>query len=250
LTGCILAEMNRQSSVHLVVSFPLRRPIDACPKCGATLPRVRRAETWVEEQLEGGWIAAYRLMAKAGRPLVAEVRLFPDDPPKSRGTGRWSEEPSAIPSEGVPGRALRALRLKVPLELFPRFLRSLERDRKLAKQMLGGHGIKLGSEMRRRRPGRAGRTDSYYLVWAVAYVKRLAAGSRRPVKDLTEHPPKVITGYVSDGDVTSEATVRDLIHQARVRGLLTGSPAGRPGGELTPKAERMLKRAASKRRRS
>lgn len=101
--------------------------------------------------------------------------------------------------------------------------------------------------MRRRRPGRRGRTDSYYLVWAVAYVERLAAGSRRPVKDLTERPPKVIRGYVSDGEATSEATVRDIIHQARVRGLLTGSPAGRPGGELTPKATQMLKHIKGKR---
>lgn len=234
--------------MHLLVSAPLR-PIDACPKCGASLPRLRRAETWVEEQLEGGWIAAYRLMVKAGRPLVAEVRLFPDDPPESRGPGGWSEEASAVPSEGLPGRALRALRLKVPLERFPRFLRSIERDPTFARQLLGGHGIKLGSEVVRRRPGRAGRTDSFYLVWAVAYVERLAAGSRRPVKDLTKHPPKVIKGYVSDGNVTSGATVRDLIHQARVRGLLTGSPAGRPGGELTPKAKQMLKHTGNRRRR-
>ena len=37
-------------------------------------------------------------------------------------------------------------------------------------------------------------------------------------------------GYVSDGLVASPATVRDVIHQARVRGLLTESPPGRPVG--------------------
>ena len=33
------------------------------------------------------------------------------------------------------------------------------------------------------------------------------------------------------------------------RELLTRSPVGRPGGELTPKAERLLKRAVNNRRR-
>jgi hypothetical protein len=119
----------------------------------------------------------------------------------------------------------------------------MERDPDFAQRLFSGHGIKLGSQMQRRRPGRAGRTDSFYLVWAEAYVERLAAGSRRPVMDLAEHPPRPIRGYVSNESEVSAATVRDFIHQARERGLLTRSPAGRPGGELTPKARRMLKRA-------
>jgi hypothetical protein len=61
--------------------------------------------------------------------------------------------------EGIPGRALRALRLAVPLKHFPRFLRSIERDPAFARTLLR-QGIALGSEMARRRPGRAGRTDS------------------------------------------------------------------------------------------
>jgi hypothetical protein len=50
----------------------------------------------------------------------------------------------------------------------------------------------------RRRPGRAGRPDTFYLRWAVAYVKRLAAGSRRPVKDLAENPPVRIVTFIYD----------------------------------------------------
>jgi hypothetical protein len=128
-------------------------------------------------------------------------------------------------------------------------VQNIARDPRFAKQLLQPRGIKLGSEMRRRRPGRAGRSDSFYLAWAVGYVERLGAGSRRPVKDLAEHPPKIIRGYISDGNLTSEATVRDIIHQARERGLLTRSPAGRPGGELTPKAKQILKQLASESRR-
>jgi hypothetical protein len=225
--------MGQRSSVHLLATAPR----------GVSGARNRYGrEAWVEDDLGDGWVAAYRLMMKSDRPVVAEVRLFPDDPPVSRGPGQWSEQASAVPSEGIPGRALRDLRLTFALERFSRFLRLIEGDPKLAKQLLGAHGIPLGARPAKRRPGRAGRADAYYLAFAMAYVERLAEGSRRPVQDLAEHPPKAIKGYVSDGLVASPATVRDIIHQARVRGLLTGSPPGRPGGELTPKAKDMLKR--------
>jgi hypothetical protein len=241
--------MSGGSLVRLSVSAPLVPRLDACPKCGARLPRVRRADAWVEQTIEGGWMVAYRLVVKSGRPVLAEVRLFPNDPGEPSGSGRWSEDPSAVPPEGIPGRALRAIKLGVPLKRFSGFLRGLERNPTFAKQLLGPFGIQPGSKIVRRRPGRAGRLDSFYLAWAAAYVEQLAAGSRRPVRDLAEHPPKVIRGYVSDGNVTSVATVRDFIHQARVRDLLTDSPPGRAGGELTPKAKQMLKGAKKRRSR-
>lgn len=231
--------MTSNSTLHMSVSASLR-PVDACPHCGKQLPRVRRAETWVEQRVEGAWIAAYRLMVKAGRPLVAEVRLFPDTS-RSRGAGRWNKEASSVPSEGVPGRAIGRLRLAVPLHHFRAFSRKILRDPTLAEQLLRSHGIPFATEIARRRPGRAGRPDSFYLGWAVAYVDRLAAGSLSPIRDLAADPPEEITGYVSDGRTVSEATVRDLIHQARTRGLLTRSPIGRAGGELTPKAEQLLR---------
>lgn len=227
--------------MRLSVSAPLAPRLNVCPNCETRLPRVRHAEAWVEQALDGGWMAAYRIMVKGGRPLVAEVRLFPHDRAETRGPGKWSEDAPDVPAEGVPGAALRALRLQVPLERFPKFLRGVEHDPKFATQLLGGHGIPVGSKVARRRPGRGGRPDSFYLAWAVAYVERLAAGSLRPVKDLAENPPTAIKGYVSDGSVTSEATVRDIIHRARERDLLTRSPKGRPGGELSSKAQRMLK---------
>jgi hypothetical protein len=98
----------------------------------------------------------------------------------------------------------------------------------------------------KRRPGRAGRPDEFYLAWAVAYIQRMAAGSRRPVLDLAESPPAAITGYVSDGDFTSPATVRDIIHEARSRGLLTKSPPGDRVVSSPPKAERLAKRRSGK----
>lgn len=236
--------MKPASTVRLSVFAPPRH-VDVCPNCGAKLPRETRREIWVEQPVKPGWIGTYRLMVKAGRLTVAEVRLIPDT---RQGSGRWSEEAPDVPPEGVPSRALRALSPTVPLERFPRFLRDIEKNHPhIAKQLLGGHGIRLGAEMARRHPGRAGRPDSFYLAWAQAYFERLAAGSRRPIKDLAQRPPRTIKGYVSDGDRVSEATVRDIIHEARERGLLTRSPKGRAGGELTPKAIRMLKSESNRR---
>ena len=58
------------------------------------------------------------------------------------------------------------------------------RDPRLATQLLGAIGSH--SAQASRRPGRAGREDAYYLAFAVAYVQRLAQGSRRPIQDLAE----------------------------------------------------------------
>jgi hypothetical protein len=240
----MVGTVKRLSNVRLSMFAPLRR-LDACPSCGAKLPRDAHREIWVEQPVERGWIGAYRLIAKAGRLVVAEVRLLPDT---GEGSGRWSEEASDVVSEGVPARALRALSPTIPQKRFARFLRQIEKDYpRIAKQLLGGHGIHLRSQIARRRPGRGGRPDSYYLIWAQAYVERLAAGSRRPIKDLAERPPRAIKGYVSTGDRVSEATVRDIIHECRERGLLTPAPKGRPGGELTAKAMRMLEREGARR---
>jgi hypothetical protein len=236
------------ATARLATFAPLPPDLDACPNCSVSLPQVLRREYWVEERLAGGWVAAYRLMVKGGRPVVAEVRLHPDDPPRAANSGRWSEDPNGIPAEGVPGRALRELRLRVAIQRFDSFLRTLRRD-PILRQQLRSLGLPLRGPVQQRRPGRAGRPDEYYLAWAVAYVERLAHGSRRPVKDLAERPPRTMRGYVSDESSASVATIRDIIHQARVRGLLTESPPGLPGGELTPKAERMLKQQDSRRTR-
>jgi transposase-like protein len=77
------------------------------------------------------------------------------------------------------------------------------------------------------RPGRRGRPDVFYAELAKQYVDLLAEGST-PTKDLAER-----LGY-------SASSIRDLIHQARRRGLLTRASKGLAGGELTENARRLL----------
>lgn len=76
------------------------------------------------------------------------------------------------------------------------------------------------------RPGRRGRGDVAYAAVAATYVGSLGAG--RAVQ-LTASE----LGY-------SPSQVRNLLYEARRRGLLTDSPAGREGGELTDKARALL----------
>lgn len=77
------------------------------------------------------------------------------------------------------------------------------------------------------RVGRRGRDDLYYARWAAAYTDALTR-SARPVADLaTRHH-------------LSPSQIRNLMHACRRRGLLTASPPGRPGGQLTSRAISLL----------
>jgi hypothetical protein len=85
-----------------------------------------------------------------------------------------------------------------------------------------------GDFLAMRRPGRRGRDDTFYAAWAARYVA-VCATTRRPYAVLVrDHPDH------------SERTIRDFVHKARSRGLLLGGSAGRSGGRLSAKAERLL----------
>jgi hypothetical protein len=77
------------------------------------------------------------------------------------------------------------------------------------------------------RPGQHGRDELDYALVAAKYISHL--GSRQPVVDVAEEL------YLS----TSQ--VRNILYEARTRGLLTGKGQGKPGGELTPKALDLLR---------
>jgi hypothetical protein len=79
------------------------------------------------------------------------------------------------------------------------------------------------------RPGRAGHPDKLYASVASMYAYALDQGSHHPVVDVAERMR------------LSRARVRDLLHEARRRGLLTSPPQGHAGGELTARADEILK---------
>ena len=74
------------------------------------------------------------------------------------------------------------------------------------------------------------------------YVEAVAGESAHPVRDVTERLAKERNEHYS------EASVRALIHQARRRELLTRSPRGQAGGQLTDKAIALLTRKENEER--
>lgn len=194
---------------------------------------------WVERDLPvAGWRVAGLFLHRDGTDVLVELRLFPapddddnddfEDEDNERRLGEWSRTIEAVDptSGGIAARHLRAVRLR-SLDAFgsnvAEFLAGVEGQRaRRAKRMA----------VKPERAGRAGRADIYYAAWAARYVEVLPQGS--PIKRLAgQHELK-------------ESQIRDLIHKARVRGLLTRVPQGRAGGALTDKAIALLDESTKK----
>jgi hypothetical protein len=212
-----------------------------CPSCGEPLRTRHVSEAWIEVEAEPGWIASYRIAVKDGKPLIAEVRVFPGKV-VNRTPGQWSNDAEAVPGGGLSSRVLRALHLGEPRSLFPKFMRNLQRrsGRESADWILAPFGIRrTDRRLGGHRPGRAGRPDEFYLIWAVAYLERVDEGNPQPVKDLANDPPESIARFISAANPSVE-TVRGFLNEARDRGLLTRPPSGKPGGRLTARALRII----------
>ncbi len=78
------------------------------------------------------------------------------------------------------------------------------------------------------RPGRRGRDDRAYAEIAALYVDEVLSGANGAVKRLAAR-----LHY-------SPSQIRSVLYAARRRGLLTESPNGKAGGELTEKARRLI----------
>ena len=79
------------------------------------------------------------------------------------------------------------------------------------------------------KPGRRGRPDIDYAVWADRYVDANRRSGGKPMPYLTERFP----GYSTD-------SLRAILNKARRRGLLSAAESGKAGGHLLPKATELL----------
>lgn len=194
-------------------------------------------EVWYEVPLPEGWVGAYRLLPHEGHPLVAEVRVFLDEPGRRTYPGRWSAEQlggrAPAPSHGLTTAALRKLRVATDLEAAARMIRSPQFRKKLKALFPAETGyVDRTVGIMRQRPARRGRprtSDAELAEWARDYVEQLSE-SRRPIAALA-----------SQWKVRPE-TVRDRVHRARSAGMLTPTVRGRASGELTEKAKAILRR--------
>ena len=207
-------------------------------------PSVRAVHRWEGDQLvrelwvevpHGDWLAAYRFLPVDGRPVLAEVRVFPAES-VPRDPGRWSEQ--AVPEGGVPARVLRELRTSVADEVRRHVLQQLAGKRGAAwildsfgLQRMGFTEAILDAP---HRPGRRGRDEAFYASIAVRYAVLVATGTRTPIQDLAKE-------LVGQGEWFSPESVRQLVTKARARGLLTEAPPGRAGGVATERAWELVK---------
>ena len=176
----------------------------------------------------GGWYVSAVFLRDRDELVMAELKVFPGPEgaetrrAQRRRPGEWSGRPEALdalPDGGVSARLLRCIRLT---DLHQLVADSLAQGAELSPRV-SALTAQIG------RPGGAVRSDRYYAEWAFAYAKKLAEGSRSPIKDLAAEHDK------------TQGQVRDLIHDARVRGLLTKERQGRAAGSLTSKAIQLLR---------
>jgi hypothetical protein len=162
------------------------------------------------------WFAYARFRVVDGQLQLAEIRVFPgfDRIGLTKGSRKWPPIGAVtgwVPADDLVTPVLRGLPMRtlriVALESLERFSSDAKGD--------------LASPIKR--PGRAGRSDLFYAEWASRYAER--AGVRAPIVELAREYG------------LRREQVRDVIHQARERGLL-GS--GR-SGLLTDKAKSILK---------
>ena len=111
----------------------------------------------------------------------------------------------------------------------PYFEAELERV-KLGKPLIHHAGYHVADALKEpRRPGRRGRSNEFFAAFAAEYIELIHQGSKRPVQELAERRN------------LSADYVRDVLNQARNRGLLTRPRNGCAGGQLTGKALALLR---------
>jgi hypothetical protein len=199
--------------------------------------RVLKGDVWVEVPLNAEWRAAARLVAQDGQMVLAEVRVFPLEPgPRSLLGGHWSAEllgaRASVPAGGLTARTLRSVRLGEYQKQFRQILAWLREryGRKLFEQdAIQALGLTPPDEARPRPARRAGRPDRFYAGLAAQYVAMVERGSRRPVAEIAAR-----RGLPA-------ARVRDMLHEARERKLLTPGFPGKSAGALMPRAEGLVK---------
>jgi hypothetical protein len=192
-------------------------------------------EWWVETPLDGRWQAHVRFMlGRDGIPVVAEVRVFPDEfddngiarfDNATHAAGEWSQDPDHVPDGGLPTRTLRSLRLGDARSFFDEMLRQRAEDANFKRHLPESPFLRPETlaSVAAKRPGPAGRQDHDYAAIAARYLAHVQAGDPTPITTLATDLGR------------PKSHVRELLTTARRRGLLSRTQRGRAGGRLTDK---------------
>lgn len=98
--------------------------------------------------------------------------------------------------------------------------------------VVGNLGVGLTVPIRR--PGRKGSDPVAYADWAARYVRAVAIDERRPAR-------VIVNEAAAKGEHLTLRQVNNAVRRARDLGLLTASPPGKAGGELTATAVELLR---------
>ena len=272
--GCVTP---KDQWVLPLLSFRYR--IGTFERMSFTLAAAFDGSVWTIERLGDAWVALYRFEAQDGYPALAELRVIPTpdfdahlaqrfeqagglpegvelSDLNSASQDAWRDvirgelPPGTAPAGGLTARRLRSgLHVGEAQEQARRLLEIVGRKVTWARDpdaprglgLAGGTWSSLGyrpeAVQEPRRPGRRGHGDLYYIEYAARYVAALDRGSSKAVAEVAEELSR-------DGRPHTAEYIRDVIHQARRRGLLTHAPPGRPGGQLTDKAHAVLEAAS------
>ncbi len=216
----------------------------------------------VEDDIAGfpQWRVVFMFMVVDGRVRLAETTVMPaaerrrywaEHPTESAREvmnqpspllGAW-DDPGVLRDlgDGVPARAYRNIRSLGAMSDVVRLLRgrvvngsiSVESDEYTKAQSFDDLPVAAEPSQDVVRtegeaPRSAGRSDHFYAVWASRYLEAFRELPRSPAVALSRR-----FGI-------SQKQAHYLVLKARKRSLLLGGQQGRPGGRLSPKAERLL----------
>jgi hypothetical protein len=208
---------------------------------------VQVENVWIEAPLpsDDRWLVAYRVVVQEGRAVVAELRVFPNEPERQdpgEWSGEWLGRKAHVPAGGVSTRGLRSIRLGAGLHSLTALVdrvKGMGSDYRWLLDPEGGwygaFGITESLTTEPARPASSGRgrpalPPEEYARIAAAYVKALDRGSPNPIQDVARDLGLRVS------------TVRSRIHIARIRGLLDRGRQGYAGGQLLPAAQKLLRK--------
>lgn len=206
---------------------------------------------WQDEDTDGdrGWTVALRFERRDGSTDLVDLHVFSTGEPSALGRGiplpgkvqeQWNARGGAVfrTTALFEGTNYRPGALPPPGGITTRMLRRypLGRIEANARRYLAEHDelhleVPDWSAQAHTRPGRRGRADLFYAQIAADYVAALDSGASAPVS------------AVADRRHLARTTVRNMLSEARRRGLLTRpTRRGTADGSLTRKARDLLSR--------
>lgn len=200
-------------------------------------------DCWLEVPVDDTVMAALRLVPQGGRPVLAEVRIYPGQPGASLRPGEWSAEylgrNAPVPSGGLSARKVHEAKPGEYLQYLADIVTEMERKwgRPAVhgeQRLLTRHGFDAAVGESQRRSGRPPSHDLlFYAILARDLNRIIATGNARsPVAELAKQK-----GYAT-------TSMHKLIKVARNKGMMGPPPRrGLSGGRLTERARALLREA-------